>query len=176
MRSDGAVAPTAAPDGADALAARTQERVIGHAQMLEDHAHVLVQAHGAKAQTTAAWHEVEAQVQDAIRLRHDSPKTLQADAGWMRKFRGFLVNTHPAEWTGAEAKRFLADRAVRRQGSASAHNQAFNALLLLVRHVFTQALGDLSDTPRAKRSTYLPTVLSRQEVNWLLAALNEPSA
>jgi Phage integrase, N-terminal SAM-like domain len=47
-------------------------------------------------------------------LRHYSPKTLQAYAGWMRKFRGFMANTDPAELTSAEAQRFLADLAVRR--------------------------------------------------------------
>jgi Phage integrase, N-terminal SAM-like domain len=65
-----------------------------------------------------------------------------------------MVKTHPAELTGAEAKRFLADLAVRRQVSAAAQNQAFNALLFLFRHVFTKELGDFSDTPRAKRSKY----------------------
>jgi Phage integrase, N-terminal SAM-like domain len=49
----------------------------------------------------------------------------------MRKFRGFMVNPNPAELTGADAKRFLADLAIRRQVSASAQNQAFNALLFL---------------------------------------------
>ena len=78
--------------------------------------------------------------------------------------------------TGAEAERCLADLAVRRQGSAAAQHQAFNALLFLFRYVFTQELGDLSDPPRAKRRQYIPTVLSRQEVEWLLAALHEPSA
>jgi site-specific recombinase XerD len=87
-----------------------------------------------------------------------------------------MVKTHPAELTGAEAKRFLADLAVRRQVSAAAQHQAFNALLFLFRHVFTKELGDLSDTPRAKRSKYIPTVLSRQEVEWLLAELKEPYA
>jgi hypothetical protein len=55
-----------------------------------------------------------------------------------------------------------------------AQHQAFNALLLLFRHVFTKALGDLSETPRAKRRKSIPTVLSRQEVERLLAALHEP--
>jgi integron integrase len=40
--------------------------------------------------------------------------------------------------------------------------------------VLTKELGDLSDTPRAKRSKSIPTVLSRQEVERLLAELNEP--
>ncbi len=94
----------------------------------------------------------------------------------MKKFRGFMVHTHPSELTGAEAKRFLADLAVRRQVSAAAQNQAFNALLFLFRHVFKQELGDLSDTARAKRSKYIPTVLSRQEVESLVAELHEPYA
>jgi hypothetical protein len=176
LRDDDAVAPPAPKDGEDGLASRQQESVIGPSPRREEPAHVLVQANGASAQTNAAWREVEAKLKDEILLRHDSPTTLQAYAGWMRKFRGFMVKTHPAELTGAEAKRFLADLAVRRQVSAAAHNQAFNALLFRCRHVCTQELGDLSDTPRAKRRTYIPTALSRQEVAWLLAELKEPSA
>ena len=92
----------------------------------------------------------------------------------MRKVRGVMVHTTPAELTGAEATRLLADLAVRRQVSASAQHQAFNALLFLFRHVFTKALGALSETPRAKRRTSIPTVLSRQEVERLLAEWHEP--
>ena len=176
LRDDDAVAPRAPKDGEDSLAARKQESVIGPSPRREEPAHVLVQANGASEQTNAAWREVEAKLKDEILLRPYSPKTLQAYAGWMRKFRGFMVKTHPAELTGAEAKRFLADLAIRRQVSAAAQNQAFNALLFRFRHVFTQELGDLSDTPRAKRSTSIPTVCSRQEVEWLVAELHEPYA
>jgi integron integrase len=176
LRDDDAVAPTAPKDREDRLAARTQESVIGPSPRRAAHAHVLVQANGASEQTHAAWREVEAKLKDEIMLRHYSPKTLQAYAGWMRKFRGFVANTAPAELTSAEAKRFLADLAVRRQVSAAAQNQAFNALLFLFRHVLTKDLGDLSDTPRAKRRKYIPTVLSRQEVDLLLAGLQEPYA
>ena len=109
LPDDDAVAPTAPNDGDDGLAARKQERVIGNSPKMEEHAHVLVQANGAREQTNAAWREVEAKLKDEILLRHYSPKTLQAYAGWMRKFRGFMLNTHPAEVTGAEAKRLLAD-------------------------------------------------------------------
>jgi hypothetical protein len=176
LRDDDAVAPTAPEDGEDSLAARQQESVLGPSPRREEPAPVLVQANGASEQTNAAWREVEAKLKDEILRRHYSPKTLQAYAGWMRKFRGFMVKTHPAELTGAEAKRFLADLAVRRQVSAAAQHQAFNALLFLFRHVFTKELGDLSDMPRAKRRTYIPTVRSRQEVEWLVAELHEPSA
>jgi hypothetical protein len=108
LRDDDAVAPRAPKDGEDSLAARKQESVIGPSPRREEPAPVLVQANGASEQTNAAWREVEAKLKDEILLRHYSPKTLQAYAGWMRKFRGFMVKTHPAELTGAEAKRFLA--------------------------------------------------------------------
>jgi hypothetical protein len=173
-RDDDAGAPTAPKDGADGLAARKPESVIDPAPGMGAHALVLAQAKGALDQTCAAWREVEAKLKDEILLRHYSPKTLQAYAGWLRKFRRFIANTPPAELTGAEAKRFLADLAVRRQVSAAAQNQAFNALLFLFRHVLTKELGDLSGTPRAKRSKSIPTVLSQQEVERLLAALKEP--
>ena len=55
----------------------------------------------------------------------------------MRKFRGFMAHTYPAEAMGVEAKRFVADLAVRRQVSASAQHQAVNAPLFLLRHVLT---------------------------------------
>ncbi len=176
LRDDDAVAPTAPKYGEDGLATRTQESVIGQSPMMEEPAHVRVQANSAREQTNAAWREVEVKLKDEIMLRHYSPKTLQAYAGWMRKFRGFMVHANPTELTGAEVKRFLADLAVRRQVSAAAQNQAFNALLFLLRHVFTQELGDRSDTPRAKRRKYIPTVLSRQEVERLVAELHEPYA
>jgi Phage integrase, N-terminal SAM-like domain len=114
LRDDDAGAPTAPKDGADSLGATKQESIIGPSPRMEEHAHVLVQADGARDQTNAAWQEVEAQLKDEIMLRHYSPKTLQAYAGWLRKFRGFMATIHPAEVTGAEAKRFLADLAVRR--------------------------------------------------------------
>jgi hypothetical protein len=122
LRNDDAVAPTAPKDGEDGLAARKQESVIGQSRMMEEQAHVLVQADGAREQTNTAWRAVEATLKNEIMLRHYSPKTLHAYAGWMRKFRGFMVNTNPAELTGAEAKRFLADLAVRRQISAAVQN------------------------------------------------------
>jgi len=87
--------------------------------------------------------------------------------------RGSLATTPPAAVTGADAKRCLADLAVRRQASAAAQHRAFSALLFLFQHVFSKELGELSDTPRAERSKSLPTVLSRQEVERLAAALHE---
>jgi hypothetical protein len=38
----------------------------------------------------AAWRAVEAKLNDEILLRQYPPKTLQAYAGWLRKFQRFM--------------------------------------------------------------------------------------
>jgi len=171
---DDAAAPTAPKDGQGDISASKQGSVTGQSPRMQEHTHLLAQSDGTRDQLNAAWEAVEGQLKAEILLRHYSPNTLQAYAGWLRTFRAFMGHTHPAELTGADVKRFLADLAVRRQVSASAQNQAFNALLFLFRHVFTEEIGDLSDTPRAKRRKSIPTVLSRQEVERLLAELKAP--
>lgn len=100
-----------------------------------------------KEQVNAGWRDVETKLKDEILLRHYSPRTLQAYAGWMKKLRGFMLNKNPLELTGADVKSFLTYLAVKKQVSASAQNQAFNALLFLFRHVLKKELGDLADTP-----------------------------
>ena len=90
---------------------------------------------------------------------------------------GSWSTTPPAALTGTEAKRCLADLAVRRQVSASAPHQAFNALLFLFRHVLhhrNSVICRIRHGPSDSKS--IPTVLSRQEVERLLAALHEPYA
>jgi hypothetical protein len=148
LRNDDAVVPTAPTDREDGIAAGKQASVMSQSPKRSEPPRVFVQVNGASAQTHAAWRAAEATLKDDIMLRHYSPKTLQAYAGWMRKFRGFMAKTDPADLTSAEAKRFLADLAVRKQVSAAAQSQAFNALLFLFRHVLKKELGDLSDTPR----------------------------
>jgi integrase len=58
--------------------------------------------------------------------------------------------------------------------SSSHQNLAFNALLFLFRHVLKKDFGDHKDVPRAKKSNYIPTVLSRQEIDAVLAHLANP--
>ena len=58
-----------------------------------------------------------------------------------------------------------------RQVSASTQNQALSALLFLHQVVLEHPLGDLGDTVRARRPARLPVVLSREEIQRLLAGL-----
>lgn len=67
----------------------------------------------------------------------------------------------------AEVEAFLTHLAVDGRVAASTQNQALSALLFLYRNVLHQELGQL-DTVRAKRSKYLPTVLTKTEVQSVL--------
>jgi integron integrase len=58
------------------------------------------------------------------------------------------------------------------QVAASTQNQALSALLFLYRTVLNQELEGAIDALRAKRSSYLPTVLTKEEVLAVLAHLS----
>ena len=107
------------------------------------------------------------QVRDAIRLKHYSYRTEQSYVGWIRRYILFHNKQHPKDMGGAEVKAFLTHLAVERHVSASTQNQAFSALLFLYRNVLNQDLGAL-EAVRAKRSNYLPTVLTKGEVRSVL--------
>ena len=68
-------------------------------------------------------------------------------------------------------ERFLSDLALTRKVAASTQNQAFNARLFLYRDVLHQDLGELGRVERAKRPERLPVVLTRTEVDRLLAGM-----
>ena len=107
------------------------------------------------------------QVRDAIRLKHYSYRTEQSYVGWIRRYILFHNKQHPKDMGGAEVEAFLTHLAVEGHVSASTQNQAFSALLFLYRNVLNQDLGAL-DAVRAKRSNYLPTVLTKGEVRSVL--------
>jgi integron integrase len=73
--------------------------------------------------------------------------------------------------TAEEAKAFLTRLAMVEKVSASTQNQAFSALLLLFREVLRTDLEEMAQTVRARRGRKLPTVLSVDEVEALLGAV-----
>ncbi len=76
--------------------------------------------------------------------------------------------------TSADVKDYLTYLAVKRKAAAASQNQAFNALLFFFRHVLKKDFGDQRDVPRAKRSPYIPVVLSREEVDSVIENLSDP--
>jgi integrase len=71
-------------------------------------------------------------------------------------------------------KAYLTYLAVQCKVSASTQNQAFNALLFLYRHILKKDFGEHKDIPRAKKSRYIPVVLSRREIDSVLKHLEHP--
>ena len=112
------------------------------------------------------------QVRDAIRTRHYSLRTEEAYVGWIRRFILFHNKRHPAEMGKAEIEQFLTALAVKRHVAASTQNQALAAMLFLYKDVLACDPGWLDDVVRAKRPKRLPVVLTRPEVEALLAALD----
>jgi len=121
--------------------------------------------------TESGWDECLTRLKEEVRLRQYSPKTLQTYRVWVIAFREFLQGKGPEAVDSEDARRFLTDLAVRRKVAASTQNQAFNGLLFLFRHVL-QREYDLKDkVVRARRSRYVPVVLSRAEVDAITSHL-----
>jgi site-specific recombinase XerD len=111
------------------------------------------------------------EVHRCLRLKHYSLRTEQAYTGWIRRFILANGKRHPRDMGGPEVERFLSSLAVQGRVAASTQNQALSALLFLYRQVLAVDLPWLDNVVRAKRPQRVPTVLSREEVQRLLAAM-----
>jgi integron integrase len=113
------------------------------------------------------------QVRDIIRKKHYSIRTEQAYVDWMKRYIFFHDKRHPKDMGANEISAYLSYLARDRNVSASTQNQALNALVFLYKQVLGIEIGDLGPTERAKKPERLPTVMSREEVRRLLAAMTE---
>jgi integron integrase len=120
------------------------------------------------------WDQLLAVLAAEIKVRHYSRKTLKTYALWARQFQRFLKSKPPPELSTADVKEYLTYLAVKCHVAASTQNQAFNALLFLYRHALKREFGELRGVPRAKKSLYVPMVLSRAEIDAILGQLSHP--
>lgn len=120
------------------------------------------------------WDAVIDTLAGEIKVRHYSRKTLKTYALWSRQFQRFLKNKPPQELTTADVKEYLTYLAVKCKVAASTQNQAFNSILFLYRHALKMEFGILNGVPRAKKSLYIPMVLSRLEIDAILNELAHP--
>jgi len=120
------------------------------------------------------WDELLTKLADEIKLRHYSRKTLKTYATWSRQFQKFLKNKPPQDLSVDDVKEYLTHLAVKCHVAASTQNQAFNSLLFLFRHALKREFGELRGVPRAKKSLYIPVVLSREEIDAILSHLSQP--
>lgn len=113
-------------------------------------------------------------LEEEIRVRHYSPKTLKNYRQWLRQFQTFTRSKPTIDLNTTDVKEFLTWLAVKRKVSASTQNQAFNALLFFYRHVLHREFGKVDGVVRAKRSNYIPVVLSREEIDQIISHLTPP--
>lgn len=112
------------------------------------------------------------EVRRVLRTKHYSIRTEAVYLGWIRRFIVANGRKHPRAMGAPEVERFLTSLAVDGQVAANTQNQALSALLFLYKEVLRIDLPWMEDVTRAKRPRRLPTVLSRTEVQDLLAQLD----
>lgn len=110
-------------------------------------------------------------VREVIRYKHYSIRTECSYVEWVRRFVAFHGRKHPREMGAAEVRAFLSHLAADLNVAASTHQQALSALLFLYREVLGLELPWLNDLDRPKKPKRVPVVLSRAEVERLLAVL-----
>lgn len=118
------------------------------------------------------WTEAKEIFMNSMRLRHYAYNTEKTYREWIRRFLLYTSIKSPLTATPEHVKRFLTHLAVERKVSASTQNQAFNALLFLYREVLGIEFGDFRNTIRAKHSTHIPVVLSKEEIKELFSHLS----
>ena len=76
-----------------------------------------------------------------MRFRRLALRSEQAYLDWIQRFIIFHDKRHPKDMGQPEVVAFLTHLAVAQMVSASTHNQAFNSLLPLYRHVLGRDFG-----------------------------------
>jgi integron integrase len=112
------------------------------------------------------------QVQDSIRIKHYSYQTEKTYIYWIRRYILFHNKRHPQEMGSVEIEAFLTYLAVQENVAASTQNQALHAILFLYKEVLKQELDLKVDAVRAKKTKYLPTVLTKEEVLAIIKQLS----
>lgn len=111
------------------------------------------------------------QLRDRIRLKHYSIRTENTYIDWVKRYILFHNKRHPADMGAPEIEQFLSHLAIERNVSASTQNQALAALLFLYKEILAINLPWLKELTRAKRTQRLPVVLTRSEVDRVIAQL-----
>jgi integron integrase len=110
----------------------------------------------------------------ALRVRHCSLRTEEAYVHGVVRYIRFHGLRHPQEIGAAEINAFLTDLAVNGHVAASTQNQAFAALMFLYQQVLEVEPGRIEGVIRANRPKRLPVVLTREEIDRVLAELRDP--
>lgn len=115
--------------------------------------------------------QLEESFRRLARLRHLSYRTEKTYWDWIKRYILFHGKRHPREMGAEEVGAFLTHLAVNRAVAAATQCQALNALVFLYRELLGVDLGKLPEVARPRRKRKVPVVLSRDETQRLLGAL-----
>ena len=100
-----------------------------------------------------------------------SRRTEEAYLHWIRQYILFNDRRHPRDLGEAEVTRFLSNLANERDVAASTQNQALAALTFLYDRVLERPLTRLEGMAPARRSRYVPVVLSEAEIRGVMGEM-----
>ena len=103
-----------------------------------------------------------------IRVRHYSIRTEESYLAWIKRFISFNDLKDPRVLDSGDIRKYLDFLASERNVSSATQNLALNSLVFLYKQVLKKDPGEFGDFTRAKASTRIPTVLSRDEIGLLL--------
>jgi len=107
-----------------------------------------------------------------IRGRHYAIRTETAYLDWVRRFIAFHGYADPKSMEGTvEVKEYPDFLAMEREVAASTQNQALNALVFFFNNTLKEPFGEMETFVRAKMPQRLPEVMTREEVQALLAQM-----
>jgi integron integrase len=106
-----------------------------------------------------------------LRMGHYSPRTEEAYVLWVSRFVRHHGLRHPREMGEAEVAEYLQHLAQEKQVAAATQTQALSAMLFLYREVLGRRLTLPGVILRARTPTRIPVVLTRGEVERILAQL-----
>lgn len=110
-------------------------------------------------------------VRRRMRERRYSRRTEKAYTDWIRRYIVFNDRRHPKDLSERDVARFLSKLAIEDCVSASTQNQALAALTFLYEHVLDRPLTRLEGMEPARRSRYVPVVLSVAEIRSVLSEM-----
>lgn len=106
-----------------------------------------------------------------LRTRQYSIRTEQSYTDWSHRFLRFCADKPIESLSDGDVERFLSHLAIERKVAASTQNLALNALSFFFKEVLQRPLDELRFS-HAKRPKRLPVVLTRNEVQRLLAKMD----
>ncbi len=113
------------------------------------------------------------QVREVLRYHHYAYTTEKSYCNWILRYIHFYGGkTHPKYLGSKEIERFLSHLVLNEKVSSSTQHQALNALVFLYKQVLDIPLSDEIAPSRSKKRRKIPTVMTPQEIQRLLAMMN----